>query len=297
MADQTPTASEKVLSKLHLVATDMDGTFLSPTVSEGHANGVVSERSAKCAAALQAAGVVFCIATGRPAPALQDHVDRLGVELPCVCFNGAAILTMRPGAPPTPLYERPLPAEIVRAVCEFADAEDVCLSYSLVDRAVARCSTEAHASDLVNYVRLEGVRQATVTSCAELLLLPPPLKMVVITATPDALAAKARAVLGAGVHVIAAEMHVEFLPQGVHKGSALSWLCEHTSIPLACTLTFGDNHNDIEMLKASGFGVAMANAKPEVKAVADLTLEWSNADDGVARQCELMLAEGRLCSK
>ena len=31
----------------------------------------------------------------------------------------------------------------------------------------------------------------------------------------------------------------------------------------------GDNHNDIEMLQLAGWGIAMRNAKPEVKAVAD----------------------------
>jgi len=280
--------------KLHLVATDMDGTFLSPVTSVGHANGVISDRSVRCVAALRAADVIFCIATGRPAPALQEHVDRLGLELPCICFNGAAVLTMAPGAPPKPLYQRPLQPYVVPSIFAFADAEGVCLSYSLVDRAVARCASAAHDEFLAKYVRLEGVEQAVVRSCDELRALPPPLKVVLLTSEPDALAARAREALGAGAHVISAEMHIEFLPPGVHKGSALAWLCEQHGLPLSKAATFGDNHNDIEMLKAAGLGVAMANAKPEVKAAADLTLEWSNADDGVARQCERLLAEGRL---
>ena len=52
--------------------------------------------------------------------------------------------------------------------------------------------------------------------------------------------------------------------------------------------------NDIEMLKASGEGVAVSNARDAVKAAADLTLEWSNNEDGVARHCERLLEEGRL---
>ena len=35
-------------------------------------------------------------------------------------------------------------------------------------------------------------------------------------------------------------------------------------------IAFGDGHNDIEMLEAVGIGVAMSNAKDEVKAKADL---------------------------
>lgn len=68
---------------------------------------------------------------------------------------------------------------------------------------------------------------------------------------------------------------------------AFSVASSHISkLPVSCLFVFS--------LQASGLGVAMANAKPEVKAAADLTLEWSNADDGVARQCEILLAEGRL---
>ncbi|MCK0132597.1 HAD family hydrolase [Flavobacteriaceae bacterium F08102] len=46
-------------------------------------------------------------------------------------------------------------------------------------------------------------------------------------------------------------------------------------------LAFGDNYNDIEMLKAVGLGVAVKNAKAEVIAIANETTE-ANIDDGVA---------------
>eukprot|EP00966_Prymnesium_polylepis_P165898 3834664-Prymnesium_polylepis.1 len=159
---------------------------------------------------------------------------------------------MAPGAPPKPLYQRPLQPYVVPSIFAFADAEGVCLSYSLVDRAVARCASAAHDEFLAKYVRLEGVEQAVVRSCDELRALPPPLKVVLLTSEPDALAARAREALGAGAHVISAEMHIEFLPPGVHKGSALAWLCEQHGLPLSKAATFGDNHNDIEMLKVGG---------------------------------------------
>ena len=48
-----------------------------------------------------------------------------------------------------------------------------------------------------------------------------PLKIVLLTSTPDATATRARAAVGAAAHVVAAEMHVEFLAPGVNKGAAL----------------------------------------------------------------------------
>ena len=62
-------------------------------------------------------------------------------------------------------------------------------------------------------------------------------------------------------------------------------------------MAFGDNHNDIEMLQAAGMGVAVANAKPQVKEAADVKLVWTNAEDAVARYCEWLQIEGRLCAR
>ena len=294
-AKEAALEAELAAMPLHLVATDMDGTFLMPaTDAEGHANGSIGERSTKLVAALVAEGVIFAIATGRPAPALQAHIDALGVALPCICFNGAAVLRMAPSARPEALHLKPLAAKAVSAVLAFADAEALCASYSLFDRAVACCAGDEQAALLDEYMRLEGVRQEVVGSSKQLAALAdPPLKIVLLTKTPDALAARAKKAVK-GVHVVAAEMHIEFLAPGVHKGTALSWLCEREGVGLEACAAFGDNHNDVEMIRAVGFGVAMANAKPAVKQAADVTLEWSNADEGVARMCEQLREQGRL---
>ena len=85
-------------------------------------------------------------------------------------------------------------------------------------------------------------------------------------------------------------MHVEFVPAGVNKGAALVQLCqpEHLDLPLEAITAFGDNNNDVEMLKVVGQGVAMANAVERVKATADRVSVWSNVEDGVARELESM---------
>jgi hydroxymethylpyrimidine pyrophosphatase-like HAD family hydrolase len=45
---------------------------------------------------------------------------------------------------------------------------------------------------------------------------------------------------------------------------------------------FGDSENDISMLEAAGFSVAMGNARPPVQAVADFVTA-TNREDGFAR--------------
>jgi hydroxymethylpyrimidine pyrophosphatase-like HAD family hydrolase len=53
------------------------------------------------------------------------------------------------------------------------------------------------------------------------------------------------------------------------------------------SIAFGDNFNDVEMLKLVGFGVAMGNAPQEVKMVAK-HIAPSNLDDGVAQTLHLL---------
>ena len=53
---------------------------------------------------------------------------------------------------------------------------------------------------------------------------------MLLTSTPDATATRARAAVGAAAHVVAAEMHVEFLAPGVNKGAALVPLLVSSSI-------------------------------------------------------------------
>ena len=74
---------------------------------------------------------------------------------------------------------------------------------------------------------------------------------------------------------------IELAPKSVSKLSAIKILLASDE-SLADVISFGDNYNDIEMLQHSGLGVAVGNAREEVKAVADhVTLP--NTEDGVAR--------------
>jgi Cof subfamily protein (haloacid dehalogenase superfamily) len=76
--------------------------------------------------------------------------------------------------------------------------------------------------------------------------------------------------------------YLEILGPGVSKGNALKKVAHYMGIPLAKVMAFGDNPNDLDMIKAAGLGVAMGNAHPELKRVADLIAD-TNDNDGVAK--------------
>jgi hydroxymethylpyrimidine pyrophosphatase-like HAD family hydrolase len=76
--------------------------------------------------------------------------------------------------------------------------------------------------------------------------------------------------------------YLEISSKQISKLSALSFLLEQNfPVSLEEVIAFGDNYNDIEMIQGVGLGVAVGNAKEEVKAVAN-RLTLSNLEDGVA---------------
>ncbi len=77
----------------------------------------------------------------------------------------------------------------------------------------------------------------------------------------------------------------KFSKKGATKECAITALCDHLKISPAQIVAFGDDFNDIGMLKLCGKGIAMRNAIPEVQQVADEVCD-SNEADGVARWIE-----------
>ncbi len=75
--------------------------------------------------------------------------------------------------------------------------------------------------------------------------------------------------------------NMEVTTLSANKATGLMALGERIGIKGKEMMCFGDGHNDVEMLRMSGFSVAMANGVEEAKAVASY-ITLSNYDDGVA---------------
>lgn len=73
----------------------------------------------------------------------------------------------------------------------------------------------------------------------------------------------------------------KFSPASATKENAILILCKKLDISPREILAFGDDFNDIGMLKLCGKGIAMGNAIPQVKAAADGTTKTNN-EDGAA---------------
>ncbi len=74
---------------------------------------------------------------------------------------------------------------------------------------------------------------------------------------------------------------LELVPKGIDKARSLDALLAKLNLRPENLMACGDGYNDLSMIRYAGLGVAMANAKPEVRAAADY-ITLSNEEDGVA---------------
>ena len=251
-----------------LVATDIDGTLL-------RTDGTLSPRTADVLSALPVPAVLV---TGRPVRWLRQLYDQMREPLAAICANGAVV------------YD-PDTDEVLRAAPLSVD-----LLLDVTKRlreAVPDITLAVEVEDGRSFwyeqgwpMRWEGEHHAVrVLATPEQLTSMPAVKLLARSASsaPDAFYELVSRTLGdaaVATHSSSSAL-VEISAAGVTKAAGLAWLCEREGIPQDRVLAFGDMPNDVPMMAWAGRSVAMANAHPAVREVAD-EVTLSNDEDGVA---------------
>ncbi len=92
-----------------------------------------------------------------------------------------------------------------------------------------------------------------------------------------------------GIKTLSSGPHyIEVLPDGMDKGLAVRTVCETGGFEKSQVMAIGDSENDIGMFAEVGFRVAMGNAYPELKALADV-IAPECSKDGAAWAVEQLL--------
>ncbi|AYN34900.1 hydrolase [Streptomyces albus] len=256
-----------------LIATDLDGTLL-------RTGDTISARSRAALDRAAAAGAVHIVATGRPVPQVRPLLTGLGYQGLAVCGQGAQVYD---AARDRLVHSVTLDRELADTVLGKLEAE-----VGAVHAAVNQADTEGLTLAEPGYrmphptlpaTRVEGRRGLWAEPINKVLVRHPDL-------SDEELAAAAHQIVGDLVTVTRAGTDiVELQPYGVTKGAGLALAAERLGLGPAGTIAFGDMPNDIPMFQWAAHGVAMANAHPELKAVAD-EVTLSHEEDGVAAVLE-----------
>ena len=89
------------------------------------------------------------------------------------------------------------------------------------------------------------------------------------------------------VHAIKMKRSIEISHDGMHKGTALITMSQLLGIPLKNIMAVGDSLNDIPLLQAAGYGVAMGTAPDALKEIADAIVPSSD-ENGLVKALEMI---------
>ncbi|HEY0531471.1 MAG TPA: HAD family hydrolase [Actinoplanes sp.] len=255
--------------RFRLVASDIDGTLI-------HDDGTLSPRTLDALAALP---VPFVVVTGRPVRWLHQLYEQMPAPVPAVCANGAVIYDP---ADDEIVLANPLSTDLLLDVSKrLREAvPDIALAVEVED-------SRAFWHEEAWPVRRPGTpQQVRVLTTPEELTSVPAVKLLARSAAhePDAFYELVSRTLGdvAETTHSSSSALVEISAPAVTKAAGLAWLCERDGIDASEVLAFGDMPNDIPLLAWAGRGVAMGNAHPAARAVAD-EVTGTNDEDGVAR--------------
>jgi hypothetical protein len=253
---------------IRLIATDLDGTLL-------RSDETLSARTAEALRWASQAGIPVVPVTARPLRWLAGLSFRFDASQ-LVLANGAVIYDRRAAAV---VARYPLaPAALVELCGRICAAVPAAVFAVEVDDGLAMRHEPAYPlrSDL-------GRPEVSPAELAELVARPAAKLLVKAPGVdPDELVSRVVVAVGTTASVsIWSYGLVEFAAPGVTKASGLAAVAARLGVARSEVVAFGDMPNDLPMLAWAGHAVAVANAHPDVLAIADEVVA-SNDDDGVA---------------
>jgi Cof subfamily protein (haloacid dehalogenase superfamily) len=255
---------------IRLVITDLDGTLLN-------SRGEVSAANETAVRQVIAKGVPVVIATGKTRYSAAKIIGRLGLQTPGVFIQGLVVCEPDGGV----RHQQHLAMDIVETAVAFCQEQDISLFAYCHDRLLTLTDSDHRHELHERYHEPLAEVLSTLPSWAEA-----GINKLLMHCHGPAFPAELRQQLAALIGERAALVQalptsLEILPLGTSKGAGVAWLLADLAIDPQQVMAMGDAENDIEMLQLVGMGVAMGNAVPRLKAVADYVVS-SNDEDGVA---------------
>lgn len=269
---------------IRLIVSDIDDTLIPK-------GGVLSENTRKAVAECRRQGITFSLASGRWFPSTVSVAESLGCNGPLIVANGGCVIQ----ADGEILKEFPMEQHDVDTA--YAIVKDCgALITSYVRGAIYRLNTFSmenrppeklsyFGGDLFEVVddNLARFENEALTGVY---------KMEVYSNDTALLQKLRKRLTESGLSVSSSfRTNIEITTQGCGKGKAVTWLAQYLDVAREDVMAFGDNTNDMPMLRAAGVSVAMGNAVDELKQTSTLVAPPC-ADDGLARTLWNYVLEG-----
>ena len=264
---------------MRALCTDIDGTLLN----------IQRELSVRTIAAISKIRdkMPVILASSRMPSAMRHLQKDLGLlSHPLICYNGGYVIKYNGiSSSPTVIHSAQIPVSICSAILGLAQNTSIHVSLYEEDHwyapgmdewAMRESQVTRVTPNLRSGVEVLDMWRENNVGAHKVMCMGRREEIGVVEST-------LRLMFPTQIHVYHSKStYLEIAPKTISKASALSLLLrELYDIPLSEVIAFGDNHNDIELLQSVGLGIAVANARDEVKAVAK-EITGKSTDDGVA---------------
>lgn len=258
---------------IQLIALDIDGTLTNDQKQ-------ITPATRDALLSVQENGTRLALASARPLHGLLEFAEQLQFKKHhgiLMAYNGGKIVD---AASETILSETHMDIETTREILRFLETLPVTV---ILDDGTQFYVTDPSGYKVEYECRCNRMTCTQVDNLADFLNFSP--VKLLLSVEPTLLLEVQKTIashLSSGLTVVrTAPFYLEIIPTSINKGKGLSDICDHLGLPLSDTAAFGDSENDIPMLKAAGWGVAMGNAEDAVKEAAD-TVTVTNNEDGIA---------------
>ncbi|MBO5210941.1 MAG: HAD family phosphatase [Clostridia bacterium] len=254
-----------------LFCADLDGTLLND-------NREISKENLDAIEYFKSEGGKFTFITGRSPIIATDIYNKVKPNVPFGCFNGGGLYD---GEKDELIWSVTLPKN-AKEIVDFADKHFQKVGIQINTQKTIYYQKESDAT--------KWFRAITNTPyiCGDFDTIMEPIIKVVFACNDEKYMDKFSQELlnhpsASQFDFIRSEFTLfEILPKNVSKGNVLKILADYLKIDMKNTVAIGDYNNDISMIKAAGVGVAVSNAVPDAKAVADI-ITVSNNEHAIAK--------------
>lgn len=264
-----------------IIFSDIDGTLLN-------AERDLSEYTVETIKKLSKIDIPFILISSRMPAAMRHLQKKMDIEhLPLISYNGGLIVVNG-----KPVSSTEIPIEILAKLHNFNRIHDVHLSLFHHDewyvprddfwtqREINNTKVQPTFENNENVIKKwskeqKGAHKIMAMGEEEKI---DAIKKFLLDNFPDQL------------HLYRSKpTYLEIAPRAISKLTAVQHLLDnHFRLPLSQSMAFGDNYNDVEMIKGVGMGIAVGNAKPEVLEIAHM-VTTPGKEDGVAKSINELL--------
>lgn len=246
---------EKLDFKPQLIVSDIDGTLLDESEK------IPQTQVAELAQLIKEKNLNFTLASGREKTQVEELRKLLDIDLPILTCNGAAAYSGD-----AYLWADSIPVDLLQPLVKEADSLDMTVVFSLPEYECAYRRTDFVQETIKTYGRFHIPFPALTEDWSDISVQ----KVLLIDPHESGRLADLLANLEGVLSIVNYNNRsADLTPANTSKAHGVARLAKHLGVDLDSVLVFGDSFNDVEMLQEAGFGVAVQNAVPTLKEIAD----------------------------